>query len=184
MIPVLAPMLQPGEKILLQAGTCATTVYEGPGGFLLFRRWEAVQPPPVGPFILLGLVWSVTEDFMVGSMGREELRRFLGGEIRMGEAAGQISVAWYGVIMAEAGTTFRSGGTVIHQPNMSTLAGAQDWVVQNLARLLGAEEQVSQAVVLGPDGAAQELSPACWPHPDSPRSQLDWILIEDRRSEG
>lgn len=76
-IPVLEPMLQPGESILLQVETAATTVLDGPGGFLQFRRWEAVQPAPVGPTILPGLVWKVVDEFVLGAMGRECLRELL-----------------------------------------------------------------------------------------------------------
>lgn len=234
-IPVLEPMLQPGETILLRVDAAATTVFSGPGGFLHFRRWEASQPPPVGHTILLGLAWQVTDEFVLGSMGREPLRELLNKRAvedmhvvadmapRLREAApmtikpppaeipdlwpsdlftdtGATATAtliaqasllgaafeeklkreWSGVIMAEAATTFRDGATVIQQPEYVTLAEAQAWVLAKLTELLAHEEQVSQAVVLGPNNTGYELMPSTWPVPgfEHGPGRLDWIAIE------
>jgi hypothetical protein len=222
-------MLRPGEVVLLRVETAATTVFDGPGGFLHFRRWEAVQPPPVGHTILLGLAWTVTDDFVLGGMGREPLRELLNkravAQIRVvpqGVLASDLTVdaeipdlwpldmfptpsgatetatliaqatllgaafeeqlkrEWHGVIMAEAATTFADGATVIQQPEYASLAEAQAWVLTKLTELLAAEEQVSQAVVLGPNGTGFELMPSTWPVPgfEHGPGRLDWIAIE------
>lgn len=211
-LPALEPVLQPGEVVLFQVEKAATTVFDGPGGFLQLRMWEIAAPPPLGEVVLLGYVWKMTNEFVVGSMGREPLRKLLNSRAveemhvvqslldERQEAASALAdvssseisanvvelkpeyrpeeYAWYGIIMAEAATTFSDGGGAVQQPEYTTLEAAKAWVLKKLAALLEAEEQVSQAVVLGPNGAGYDLLPSTWPHPGFEDTIPDWVEIE------
>jgi hypothetical protein len=153
--PRLSSFLRPGEKVLIAKPEAATTVFEGSEGFLIFRTWERKTPHG----------WRVVSEFFLGSVGREGLREVLDRGL------------WRGVILAEAATCFANGSTEIKQPRAGSLTAAKAWVISRLSELLEAEEQVSQALVMGPGGRCFDLSPATWPHlslDGSPPLKCEW----------
>lgn len=181
-IPVLQPHLSPGETVLISVERLAVTVVDGKDGWLMFRQWEVVSPPPAGPVLLLGLVWKVTDEFVLGSMGREALRSLLNARVLGGVPAPAHVVdpllcapdtLWYGFVIAEAATTFKNGGTSMESDAMATPEEAKAWVLFWLEGLLDQEEQISQALVIGPGGKGFDLDPSTWGS-DEPR----WIDIE------
>lgn len=176
--PQIPPLtLHPDEKVLISVEKLVVTVVDSEDGWLMFRQWEAVQPRPAGNVVLLGFAWEVTHEWILGSMGREPLRKLLNGR-----AVDQIHVVdpvltapdtrWHGFIIAEAATTFSNGSSSMESDVMATPEAAKRWVLKHLGKLLANEEQISQAIVVGPEGAAFDLDPSTWGS-DEPR----WIDV-------
>ena len=175
-VPSLSPHLRPGERILINEQMAATTVIDGveereAEGFLIFRKWELTShasfgglnldlewvsgealPLPVAP----PYEWRLVSDFFLGSIGREGLTGLLNRAASEG--------SWRGVIVAEAATCFADGSKEVKQPGTGSLEVAKAWVISKLSELLEAEEQVSQALVMGHGERGFELSLASWPH--------------------
>jgi hypothetical protein len=164
--------------VLISVGAAVTTVLDGPGGFLLFRRWELVTPPEAAFPSPPSWVWKVTGEFMLGSMGRETLAEMLTPLRRRkktlatvtklptpkpGYVPGSLQTDfqqgknWFGVVLPEAATYFSDGKSRLCQPRRTSLDHAKQWTLSTVTNLLKADQQLSQALVIGPGGIGYEL---------------------------
>jgi hypothetical protein len=143
LLPQIEDRLRPGEVVLFSNGLDAHTVVDGHAGSLNFRRWE-MKKNDVGQ-----AYWELIEDFVLGGVARSKLADILQRE-------------WSGCIFSEAATFFRNGDSCIEQDDRVDMATAKAWVVAKVKELLEAEEELSQALIIGPSSTAFELTPDTW----------------------
>jgi hypothetical protein len=146
--------LDKNETLLMNTGLDATSVLDGQGGFMRFRQWECRRGDESGM-----PRWYLASEFVLGSNARGAL-----GDL--------LQRVWSGCVLSEAATVFKNGDSCVELEEAVDLATAKAWVMEQVSRLLKDEDQISQALVLGPNGAALELMPNTWGS-DSP----EWIDV-------
>ena len=137
-------LLDDNETLLMNTGLDASSVLDGPGGFLRFRQWECKRGGESGE-----PRWYLSGEFVLGSNARGAL-----GDL--------LQRVWSGCVISEAATTFKNGESSIEQEESVDMATAKAWVMAQVERLLANEDQISQALVIGAGGVALELMPNTW----------------------
>lgn len=141
------PGLEKDEIVLIDNGEDGTTVVDGPGGFLLFRRWHFERGWRVGWPRDQNAAWVLKEEFLVGSQGRPTLSTIL-------------DRCWQGCISAE--NDFSDGSTCIESMESMDFSTCKTWVAEKVRELVDEGESVSEALVIGPEGKAFLLRPDTW----------------------